>query len=132
VLQATRPQTLSYALTDSPVGQLAWIAERFDLWSDPATPVGDDVILADVAHHWFNATAGPSARLTKESGIGGPAPCPVPMAVAVLPHDIVRSIRPLVEQRYDVRRWTEYPRGGHFAALEVPELFAADVTAFFA
>jgi pimeloyl-ACP methyl ester carboxylesterase len=132
VLQATKPQTLSYALTDSPVGQLAWIAERFDLWADPATPVDDDVIIADVAHHWFNRTAGSSARLTKESGIGGPSPCPVPMAVAVLPQDIVQSIRPLAEQRYDIRRWTEYPRGGHFAALEVPDLFTDDVTAFFA
>ena len=131
ILHATRPQTIAYALTDSPVGQLAWIAERFAEWADPNAPVPDDVILADVSHYWLTGTAGSSARLAKESGVAGPAPCPVPMAVAVLPHDIVRSIRPLAEQRYDIRRWTEYPRGGHFAALEVPDLFVEDVTESF-
>ncbi|MCA2212007.1 epoxide hydrolase family protein [Jidongwangia harbinensis] len=130
ILHATRPQTLAYALTDSPVGQLAWIAERFAEWTDPATPVHDDVILANVMHHWLNRTAGPAARLARES-TPGMLPCPVPVGVAVLPHDIVRSVRPLAERTYDIRRWTEYRRGGHFAALEVPDEFVADVTAFF-
>jgi pimeloyl-ACP methyl ester carboxylesterase len=53
------------------------------------------------------------------------------MAVAVLPHDIVQSVRPLAEQRYDIRQWTEFPRGGHFAGLEVPDLLADDITRFF-
>ena len=132
ILHATRPQTTAYAFTDSPVGQLAWIAERFAEWTDPATPVSDDVILVDVMHHWLNRTAGSAARLIKESSVGGgQSTCPAPLGVAVLPNDIVQSIRPLAEQRYDIRRWTEYPRGGHFAALEVPDLFVADVTAFF-
>jgi pimeloyl-ACP methyl ester carboxylesterase len=131
IMFASRPQTLAYAFTDSPVGQLAFLAEKFTEWSDPAAPVGDDAILTDVMHYWITRTAGSSSRLVKESGLGGPLDCPVPLAVAVLPHDIVQSIRPLAEPRYDIKRWTEYPRGGHFAALEVPDLLAADVTAFF-
>jgi pimeloyl-ACP methyl ester carboxylesterase len=131
IMFATRPQTLAYAFTDSPAGQLAFLAEKFTDWSDPAAPVGDDVILTDVMHYWLTRTAGSSARLIKESGLGGPIACPVPLGVAVLPHDIVQSIRPLAEQRYDIRRWTEYPRGGHFAALEVPGLLADDLTQFF-
>jgi len=129
VLQATRPQTLSYALTDSPAGQLAWIAEKFTEWTDPASEIDDDVLLTDVSIYWFTRTAGSSARLAKESGYG--APCPVPMGVAVLPHDIVLSVRPLAERRFDIRRWTELSRGGHFAALEVPAELAADIRAFF-
>ncbi|MEU7901638.1 epoxide hydrolase family protein [Actinoplanes sp. NPDC049118] len=130
VLQATRPQTISYALTDSPVGQLAWIAEKFTEWADPASTIGDDVLLTDVSIYWFTRTAGSSARLAKESGYG--ASCPVPMGVAVLPHDIVQSVRPLAERGHDIRHWSELPRGGHFAALEVPGDLAADVIAFFA
>jgi pimeloyl-ACP methyl ester carboxylesterase len=132
ILFAATPQTIAYALTDSPVGQLAFIAEKFAAWAGPDTQVPDDVILTDVMHYWLTGTAGSSARLVKESGLGsGPTPCPAPLGVAVLPYDIVQSIRPLVEMRHDVRRWTEYPRGGHFAALEVPELLADDITAFF-
>jgi pimeloyl-ACP methyl ester carboxylesterase len=132
VLFAATPQTLAYALTDSPAGQLAFLAEKFTQWADPATPVPDEAILTDVMLYWLTRTAGSSSRLIKESGLGtGPIPCPAPLGVAVLPRDIVRSIRPFVEQRHDVRRWTEYPRGGHFAALEVPGLLAADITAFF-
>jgi hypothetical protein len=129
VLQATRPQTISYALTDSPAGQLAWIAEKFTEWTDPASTIDDDVLLTDVSIYWFTRTAGSSARLAKESGYG--APCPVPMGVAVPPPDIVLPVRPLAERRFDIRHWTELPRGGHFAALEVPADLAADIRAFF-
>ncbi|MEU4221720.1 epoxide hydrolase family protein [Actinoplanes sp. NPDC026623] len=129
VLQATRPQTISYALTDSPVGQLAWIAEKFTEWVDPASAISDDVLLTDVSIYWFTRTAGSSARLAKEGGQG--VRCPVPMGVAVLPHDIVLAVRPLAERGHDIRHWSELPRGGHFAALEVPADLAADVIAFF-
>ena len=129
VLHATRPQTISYALTDSPAGQLAWIAEKFTEWADPVAAISDDVLLTDVSIYWFTRTAGSSARLAKESGYG--TPCPVPMGVAVLPHDIVLSVRPLAERLFDIRHWTELPRGGHFAALEVPVELAADIRAFF-
>jgi pimeloyl-ACP methyl ester carboxylesterase len=83
-------------------------------------------------HYWLTGTAGSSSRLVKETGLGsGPIPCPAPLGVAVLPYDIVQPVRPLVDLRHDVRQWTEFPRGGHFAALEVPELLAADITTFF-
>ncbi len=132
VLFAATPQTPAYALTDSPAGLLAFLGEKFDRWADPATPVPDDRIVAGVAHHWLMRTAGSAARLIKESGLGGSLPaCPAPLAVAVLPGDITQPVRALAEQRFDIRQWTEFPRGGHFAALEVPDLFAADVTAFF-
>jgi epoxide hydrolase len=131
VLQATRPQTISYALTDSPVGQLAWIAEKFTEWTDPRSAISADQILADVSLYWLTATAGSSARLTKETGIGGRVDCPVPVGMVVLPYDILLSVRPLAERMYDIVHWTEFERGGHFAALEVPDLFVSDVRAFF-
>ncbi|MBW8482722.1 epoxide hydrolase family protein [Actinomadura parmotrematis] len=130
VLQGTRPQTVAYALTDSPVGQLAWIAEKFHEWPDPASDIGDDRILTDVALYWFTATAGSAARLTKESGFGA-APTRVPVGVAVFKHDIVLSVRPIAERAHNIVHWSEFERGGHFAAMEVPDLFAGDVRAFF-
>ncbi|GAA1633188.1 epoxide hydrolase family protein [Catellatospora bangladeshensis] len=129
-LLATTPQTIGYALTDSPVGQLAWIAERFAQWTDPRTPVGDDRMLTDISLYWLTATAASSARLHRDAPRGIPA-CPVPVGVAVLPHDITQSVRPLAERLYDIRHWSEFERGGHFAAMEVPDLFAADVREFF-
>jgi pimeloyl-ACP methyl ester carboxylesterase len=129
-LQATTPQTIGYALTDSPVGQLAWIAERFAQWTDPRTPVSDERMLTDVSLYWLTATAASSARLTRESTRGS-APCPVPLGVAVFAHDITQSVRPLAERLYDIRHWSEFDRGGHFAAMEVPELLAEDIRTFF-
>ncbi|MET0494846.1 MAG: epoxide hydrolase family protein [Actinoplanes sp.] len=131
VLQATRPQTLAYALTDSPAGQLAWIAEKFTDWTDPASEISDDVLLTDVSIYWFTRTAGSSARLAKESWANRITPCPVPLGVAVSPFDIVLSVRPLAEQRYDIVHWTEFTRGGHFATWENPGEYVADVRAFF-
>jgi pimeloyl-ACP methyl ester carboxylesterase len=129
-LQAATPQTIGYALTDSPVGQLAWIAERFAQWTDPASPISDDRILTDVSLYWLTATAASSARLHREAP-RRVEPCPVPVGVAVLPHDITQSVRPLAERLYDIRHWSEFERGGHFAAMEVPEPFAEDVRRFF-
>ncbi|HEX5202404.1 epoxide hydrolase family protein [Paractinoplanes rhizophilus] len=132
VLFAAAPQTIAYALNDSPVGQLAFLAEKFSQWADPAHAISDEVVVTDVMHYWITRTAGSSSRLVKESGLGGgPVPCPVPIGIAVLPQDIVQPVRPLVDLRHDVRQWTEFPSGGHFAALEVPELLAADITSFF-
>jgi pimeloyl-ACP methyl ester carboxylesterase len=147
-LQATRPQTLSFGLTDSPVGQLAWIAEKFTEWTDPDTPVDVERLLTNVAIYWFGGTAGSSAQLYAEmarpvrdagSGAGGgprdrddPSRRPVaPLGVAVFPHDIVLPVRAFAERRNNVVHWTEHDRGGHFASLEVPDLFVADVRAFF-
>ncbi|HEX9040232.1 MAG TPA: alpha/beta fold hydrolase [Trebonia sp.] len=129
-LHATRPQTIAYALTDSPVGLLAWIAEKFTEWTDPRSVITPDQILADVSVYWFTATAGSSARLANESP-RGKVPCPVPVGVVVLPYDITQSVRPLAELDYDIAAWTEFERGGHFSGLEVPGPLAADIRDFF-
>lgn len=129
-LLATEPQTIGYALTDSPVGQLAWIAQRFAQWTDPAAPIDDERILTDVSLYWLTATAASSARLHHDAP-RRIEPCPVPVGVAVLPHDITQSVRPLAERRYQIVHWSELPHGGHFAAMEVPDLLAEDVRAFF-
>ena len=129
-LHATRPQTISYSLTDSPTGLLAWIGEKFTEWADPRCTITLDQILADVSTYWFTATAGSSARLANESP-RGKVSCPVPVGVVVLPCDILQSVRPLAEQDYDIVHWTEFDRGGHFAGLEVPDLLAADIRDFF-
>ncbi|MEO9330474.1 epoxide hydrolase family protein [Gordonia aurantiaca] len=129
-IQATSPQTIGYALTDSPVGQLAWIAERFAQWVDPRSPVDDEKILTDVSLYWFTATAASSARLHHDAPRGF-QPCPVPVGVAVLPYDITQAVRPLAGRRYDIVHWSEFDRGGHFAAMEVPDLLAEDIREFF-
>ncbi|WP_246070429.1 epoxide hydrolase family protein [Paenibacillus kobensis] len=132
-LQATRPQTLSYALTDSPVGQLAWIVEKFQEWTDPACRVDDDRILTNVMLYWLTGTAGSSARLYYESfkSKGVLSPCPVPMGVAVLPYELALPVRSLAEREHLVVHWTEFDHGGHFAAMEVPNLMVQDLRVFF-
>ncbi|NUT50418.1 MAG: epoxide hydrolase [Saccharothrix sp.] len=130
VLHATRPQTVSYALTDSPVGLLAWIAEKFAEWTDPASKIDVDRVLTTVSLYWFTATAGSSARLARESGIAAGV-CAAPLGVAVFAHDIVLSVRALVERTHRVEHWSEFPRGGHFAAIEAPDLLAHDIREFF-
>jgi pimeloyl-ACP methyl ester carboxylesterase len=132
-IQATRPQTLSYGLTDSPVGQLAWIAEKFREWADPSIEIDRDRLLTDVSIYWFTGTAGSSARLYFESaqGRGVPNPLPVPLGVAVFPHDILLPVRAFAERQYTITHWSEFERGGHFAAMEAPDLLIEDVRAFF-
>ncbi|MFG1924419.1 epoxide hydrolase family protein [Cryptosporangium sp. NPDC048952] len=127
VLNAQTPQTVAYALTDSPVGQLAWIAERFAEWG---TPIPTDRLLTNVMLYWLTRTAGTSARLHRETA-AGPLPCPVPIGVAVFPHDITRPVRALAERVYDIRHWSEFDNGGHFAALEAPDVLATDIRTFF-
>jgi pimeloyl-ACP methyl ester carboxylesterase len=137
VVQSTRPQTISYALTDSPVGQLAWIVEKFKEWTDPSASLPEDavdrdLILTDVSVYWLTGTAGSAARIYYEDARtwGQPRPrSPVPTAVAVFPNDI--TIRPLAERDHNVVRWTEFNRGGHFAAMEAPDLLVDDVRTFF-
>ncbi|TCO61014.1 epoxide hydrolase family protein [Actinocrispum wychmicini] len=131
--QSTRPQTLAYGLADSPVGQLAWIAEKFREWTDPASTIAVDDLLTNVMLYWLTGTANSSARLYYESVSlrGKPITFTAPLGVAVFPHEIVPAVRALVEQQYTVTHWSEFDRGGHFAALEVPDLFVPDVRAFF-
>ncbi len=137
IVQSTRPQTLSYALTDSPAGQLAWVVEKFKEWTDPAAALPEDaidrdLILTDVSVYWLTATAGSSARIYYEDAAAwGKAKqrSPVPTGVAVFPMDI--TIRPLAERDHNVVHWAEFGRGGHFAAMEAPGLLVGDVREFF-
>jgi pimeloyl-ACP methyl ester carboxylesterase len=141
VLQATRPQTLAYALTDSPVGQLAWIVEKFREWTDseelPEEAVDRDRLLTNVMLYWLTGTAGSSARIYYERAhatgrAARPAePSTAPTAVAVFPAELQLPLRHKADRTENIVRWTEQARGGHFAAMEEPELLVADVRAFF-
>jgi pimeloyl-ACP methyl ester carboxylesterase len=139
-LQATRPQTLAYALTDSPVGQLAWIVEKFKEWTDsqdrPEDAIDRDHLLTNVMLYWLTRTAGSSARLYYEYAHAEyrdspPEPSTTPTALAAFPHDNFIPLRRIAERTNTIVRWTEFDRGGHFAALEQPELLVTDVRAFF-
>jgi pimeloyl-ACP methyl ester carboxylesterase len=130
-IQSTRPNTLAYGLADSPVGQLAWIAEKFTEWTDGDVDV--DALLTNVTLYWLTNTAGSSAQLYYEfsRAWGEPQRSSVPTGVAVFPHDIALPVRSLAEQTDTVTHWTEFDRGGHFAALETPDLLVDDVRTFF-
>ena len=137
-LQSTRPQTLSYALTDSPVGQLAWIMEKVQAWTHssatlPEDAIDRDTLLTNVMLYWLTGTAGSAARMYYENSHVPDwfptATSGVPTAVANFGEDV--AIRRWAEQANTLVRWTEFDRGGHFAALEVPELLAGDVREFF-
>jgi epoxide hydrolase len=136
-IQATRPQTLAYALTDSPAGQLAWIAEKFNEWTDGGLPeaVDRDQLLTNITVYWLTGTAGSSARLYFEAAHSGswgpPATSTVPTGIAVFPREIAPPIRRFAEQSNTIVHWSEFDRGGHFAAMEEPDLLAGDVRAFF-
>ncbi|WP_328822458.1 epoxide hydrolase family protein [Micromonospora rubida] len=137
IVQSTRPQTISYALTDSPVGQLAWIVEKFKEWTDPSAGLPEDaidrdLILTDVSVYWLTGTAGSAARIYYEDARTWGQASPrsqVPTGVAVFPNDI--TLRPLAERDHNVVHWSEFSRGGHFAALEAPDLLVDDVRKFF-
>jgi microsomal epoxide hydrolase len=137
-IQSTRPQTLSYALTDSPAGQLAWIVEKFREWTDgdlPEDAVDRDQMLTNVTLYWLTGTAGSSARLYLESARTGawgpPAPSTVPTGVAVFPYEIAPPIRRFADLSNNIVHWTEFDRGGHFAAMEEPDLLVTDIRDFF-
>jgi len=139
-IQSTRPQTLAYALTDSPVGQLAWIAEKFKEWTDshdrPEDAVDRDHLLTNVMLYWLTGTAGSSARIYYERAHAHyrgapPEPSATPTAVAVFPHDNFIPLRHIAEQTNTIVRWTEYNRGGHFPAMEQPDLLVIDIREFF-
>ncbi|MEV4625138.1 epoxide hydrolase family protein [Micromonospora sp. NPDC049523] len=143
-IQATRPQTLAYGLTDSPVGQLAWIIEKYWEWTDsaksPEDAVDRDRLLTNVMIYWLTATAGSSAGFYYEMADRlptavppppTPPPLPVRLGVAVFPRDLAQPVRHFADQAFpNIVHWSEYDRGGHFAALEQPELFVADLRKF--
>ncbi len=137
--QSTRPQTLGYALTDSPSGQAAWILEKFWAWTDcdghPENIFTRDELLDNVMLYWVTASAASSARLYWESF--GPKrrtahTVKVPTGVAVFPKEIVTPVRKWMEAGFaNITHWSEMPRGGHFAAFEQPDLFVREVRDFF-
>jgi pimeloyl-ACP methyl ester carboxylesterase len=135
-VQATRPQTLAYALTDSPVGQLAWIVEKFKEWTHaadvPEDAVDRDQLLTNVMLYWLTGTARSSADLYYENlhaGSWGQPPGTTPTGVAVFAEDY--AIRRYAERGNNIVHWTEFDRGGHFAAMEAPDLLVGDVRTFF-
>ena len=136
-VQATRPQTLAYGLTDSPVGQLAWNVEKFKEWSHPSAEVPEsavdrDQVLTNVMLYWLTGTAGSAARLYYENlhaPSWGQQPATTPTGVAVFAEDV--AIRRYAERANNIVHWSEFDRGGHFAAMEAPDLFVQDVRAFF-
>jgi epoxide hydrolase len=148
-IQATRPQTLAYSLNDSPIGQLAWIVEKFQEWTDPAAHLPEDAVdrdqlLTNVSIYWFTRAGASSAHAIYEGmqayremvawqseGTGaqegtqwGP-----PRGVAVFAADT--TIRPLFDPGNTIEHWSEFERGGHFPAMEVPKLLVEDLRTFF-
>ena len=137
-IQSTKPQTLAYGLTDSPAGQLGWITEKFGEWTDNGLPdeaVDRDQLLTNVTLYWLTATAGSSARIYYEvahsASFGSPGASSAPTGVAVFPREIVPPIRRFAELSNNIVHWSEFDRGGHFAAMEVPDLLIGDVRDFF-
>ncbi|WP_219461916.1 epoxide hydrolase family protein [Nonomuraea rhizosphaerae] len=137
IIQVTRPQTVAFGLHDSPAAQLAWIAEKFKEWTDPAHDLPEDAVdldqlLTDVTIYWLTRTAASSARLYKEGSAQWGVPVErseVPHGVAVFPGD--GGIRRVAEREHNVIHWSEFDRGGHFAAMEAPDLLVGDIRAFF-
>lgn len=139
--QSTRPQTLAYALADSPVGQMAWVIEKFYAWTDcekdgvkhPENVLSKDELLDNVMLYWLNNAAGSSARLYWES-FNSPSmdPITMPVGCTVYPKEIFRSSRRWAEKRYtQLVYWSEPDKGGHFAAIEQPESFIEEVRGCF-
>lgn len=139
-IQGTRPHTPAYALNDSPAGLAAWIVEKFCEWSDCEGDVyrsfTRDELLANITLYWMTETISSSFRMYHE---GRKTPLRftaddyvhVPCGIAHFPREISFPPREWVERGYNVQRWTELPRGGHFAAAEQPELLATDIRTFF-
>jgi pimeloyl-ACP methyl ester carboxylesterase len=140
-IQGTRPQTLAFALTDSPAGLAAWIVEKFRAWTDnagnPDDAVSRDEMLANISLYWFTGCIG-SSFWPYYARMHGPWPIPdgetvgVPMGYAEFPKEILSPPRSLAGKTFtDIRRWSPMKKGGHFAALEQPDALAREVIAFF-
>lgn len=139
-IQATKPQTLAYGLTDSPAGLAAWIVEKFRAWSDCDGVIENrfskDELLTNVTLYWATETINSSSRLYYEGlhspwQIGPNDRITVPSAICQFPKELSHPPREWAERTFNVQRWTEMPAGGHFAASEEPELLANDIREFF-
>ena len=139
-IQGTKPQTLGYGLTDSPAGLCAWIVEKFRTWSDCGGNLESvytkDELLANVTLYWVTKTINSSMRLyyeTMKSGRVGVTQgrVEVPTALAIFPKEIYKPPRAWAEKSYDVKQFTVFEKGGHFAAMEQPKALLEDVRRFF-
>jgi pimeloyl-ACP methyl ester carboxylesterase len=139
LIQETRPQTLAYGLNDSPVGLAAWILEKWRAWTDPAGDVEQffsrDFLLANIMVYWITGTANSANRSYYERARDPrriTSRIAVPTGVALSTEAVQRIPREQADRSYaDIRRWTEFPRGGHFFAAEQPRLLAEELRAFF-
>jgi len=141
-IQGTKPQTVGYALNDSPAGLAAWIVEKFRTWTDCGGDIESrftkDELLTNITLYWVTGTITSSARLYREDARAlfqrdGAVRrvSKLPTGVAVFPKEVRKAPRRWVEKRYNLQQWTEMPSGGHFPALEEPELLVADIRSFF-
>ena len=139
-IQGTKPQTLAYGLNDSPAGLASWIVEKYRTWSDCGGDVEKrytkDELLTIVTIYWVTQTISSSTRMYFENQknlwvMDKDQKVPAPAGMAMFPQEISKPPREWGERSYDVRRWTEMTKGGHFAALEEPQLLAEEVRAFF-
>jgi pimeloyl-ACP methyl ester carboxylesterase len=139
LIQETRPQTLAYGLHDSPAGLAAWIVEKWRGWTDPAGEVeryfSRDLLLANITLYWLTETANAANRSYYERAREPRSittRIAVPTGVALTKEDVQHPPRERAERSYaDIRRWVEFPRGGHFIAAEEPALLAAELREFF-
>jgi pimeloyl-ACP methyl ester carboxylesterase len=139
-IQSTRPQTLAFGLTDSPVGLLAWIVEKWRAWSDCNGDVEScftkDELLTNVMLYWVTGTIRSSMHWYLEHRRNPPVAIRperinLPTGIAMFPREVMRVPRRAAERKYDLRRWSELTRGGHFAAMEQPELLVEEIRSFF-
>jgi epoxide hydrolase len=136
-LQSTRPQTLAYSLADSPAGQLAWIVEKFKAWTNPAAQTPDEAVnrdhlLTNISIYWFTNSGGSSAGFYYEgahSQLDWTTPSEAPQGWAVFNSDPI--MRRLMNADNHIRHFSEFAQGGHFPAMEVPDLLVADLRTFF-
>lgn len=138
--QATKPQTLAYGLTDSPAGWCAWVTEKFHAWTDCQgdlrNAVSWDTLLANISLYWFTNTIASASRFYKEfrlaegAGTADPGRIETPTGIAVYPHDLTGCPRAWAEPLFPIVHWYDAPCGGHFAALEQPQLFTEDLWNF--
>ena len=138
-IQGTKPQTLGYALNDSPAGQAAWIVEKFRAWcdcgGDAESVFTRDELLTNITIYWVTQTATSSGRLYYESR-NAPTSRPlgrveVPTGAIIFPYELFITPRQWAEASYNITHWTEATRGGHFAAMEQPEVLVGDLREFF-
>ncbi|SER58809.1 epoxide hydrolase family protein [Natrinema salaciae] len=135
-IQATKPQSLAYGLTDSPAGLAGWIGEKFRTWSDCGgdleSHIGRDRLLDNLSVYWLTETINSSMRIYYETDVGAATPdaVDVPTGHARYPAEVYKTPRVWAEEVYDITYWNDMPDGGHFAAMEVPDLFVEDLRSF--